>query len=142
MVKTSILGAVLGFAGGIGVGWFIGSSQGISNVLPSDFKVKAARLRFYDGVVAVNLVGPKVLATNSEAGYTYYVVGYGLPLKGSNDIIVELVKRPDASFYCDIVKLGSNPIDVYRDTTKMNTIPSFFGVPENTLQLGYMVLTL
>ena len=145
--KLIIVGAG-GIATGIALGYGIGTLFGghpttpIPLTLPIDFATRAAQLTFRDTVVATNLLGPYPLSVSAEDNYTFWLVGYGLAGKGLNDVLVELVKRPDATFYCNIVKLGSNAVQVSRDGTLMNTLPSLSGVPENTLEQAYLVLTL
>jgi hypothetical protein len=143
--KIIIIGAG-GIAAGTFLGWGISQllpkNNGGQLVLPNDFLARAVRLSFRDTVANQLLSGPVPLSTNIEAGYTFWLVGYGLVGKGLNDVLVELVKRPDATFYCNIVKLGSNAVEIKRDITIMNTLPSLSGVPENTLEQAYLVLTL
>jgi hypothetical protein len=142
MDKSTAIVLVAGLGGGAAIGYIArGAIAGGALGLPADFSAQAARLTFYDTVQGT-LAGPVLLNIRVSSGYTWAECAYGLGTGSGVDIILQIVKRPDGTFYCNIVKLGSDPVDVYLDGAKQNTLPSYSGVPGNTLEPGYMVLAL
>jgi len=96
--------------------------------IPPYVKEKLDKLRFYDEGFQVELTGRMVYHDGTEGDWRTWLVGYGIPGKVINDIIVDLgYNTVTGTVAVTIAKLAYNPISVYYNDTFITTIPGFTG---------------
>jgi len=135
MSAKQVLVAGAGLAIGGVAGYFVHDL--LKGSLPPVFARAAERLVLRDTQVNLNLEGPQFYGGGSEPnGYTYYMVGYGLP--GGHlldDVIITLARRTigATSTIANCVKLADDAISVSLDGTLVVTLPNHGGATEKTL---------
>jgi hypothetical protein len=94
--------------------------------LPSDLDSALARLKFTDIKAGVDLERGPIFYYGTEDNYEVYNIGFGLPGKVANDIIVDLGKNTQTGeISATITKLASNPITVYKDNVVLGSLAEF-----------------
>jgi hypothetical protein len=94
--------------------------------LPSDLDSALARLKFRDTKEGVDLERGPIFYYGTEDSWEVYNIGFGLPGKVPNDIIVDLGKNTETGeISAAITKLCSNPITVYKDNVVLGNLAAF-----------------
>ena len=140
MQKSDIIKILSGVGLGGLVGYFARDFINPSVALPDIFAQAAQKLKCVDTKLNFTLEGPQVYGGGAEPnGWTYYLIGYGLPgghLK--DDILISLARQgTSASIIANCVKLGDDAIAVYVDNVLAVTLPDHGGIAAKTIAPAY-----
>lgn len=136
-VGAAIGGALLG----AGLTYLLARPIVIAQPIPPEVEAYLNILRFHDVQANIDYVDRKIIWYGKENSYHSWGIGYGLPSKIPNDIIVDLgYNEVTGEIGVTIAKLGYHAVEVYEGTVLKGTFEQY--TTANTVYKAAMFLVL